>query len=598
MANELGKEIRIEDSAEWRTAVPRPGQVLEVELSGTHLNVSEETWGAFMVVSTFIGPHNSLTVVVRYLGCEGVAAGEELEGQALIRPLHVHLCPDAGCIAHLEEQPCVIHARVIRLWAWESFREGGYLNHFNKIAGDVWIQELVSEVLEAADPERPAPEEAEKPAKGAKPSGKATAKRAARPKAGETKPKKRPAAKAGDAGGDGKTDAGAGTGRALTEELKQRLRRRLRAAREGGKDPGGEDGSFELVGDVQQVSDEAEDEESSMPDSEEVQALDSGAMLGEAALRAHAGKAKAVKPTAAIKDGTTRGLETQLIQKALRKNKDRGRTMKRKKDSSREKKDGGAAALAKALQMVLKGTKKGKKKKRGKVAGSGRKKKKKRRVRLKDGQIVSVTDSSSVSSSGDEPEASLESVDEFEAPLKKKSQELTSGVKIMTYFQLHIKGQRQGYLQEMRELHHLAASIDRLRRGDLGTTGDSLAARFIAVHQSILGAGWSTARHMELNPMEDNSAASTAMLLATRKHAKLVAKSQGQQYMPGFGRGRGKGGRGDWQQSTEYRNDYKGEKGKSKKGKTKGRGKTYQQEWMPSGTEWAKSKEKPEEKTA
>lgn len=634
MAEEFGKEIRLEDGLEWGTTNPRPGQVIEVELSGTHINVAEETWAAFMVVSASQATDRSLTLVVRYLGCESAAAGEELEAQALARSVHIHMCPHAGCIAALEEQPCVIHARVIRVWLWDTFKDSGYLSNFSKLAAEMWLKEITAGVLEEAGVpigDVPAAHPGKKRKPGERGVPKSAQKRKAKPKGEEDPSKGKKKAEAGaekvsKIGGD-KEVKGAGAGRALSKELKQRLRERLKNAREEGTVGEDDAGSFELVQDAEEISDEEEEAESSDPPSEEGKILDSGAMLGAAALQAHVSKKK-VDKVEAIKDGTSRNLETQLIQRALHRKKEETKKATGRKKVKKRKGTDGTSALARALRLLVKQSSSSGTKKKRKEKQKG-KKQKKRKVKLSNGQIVSLSASSSPSSPSEEPEESADSIDECEAPLKKKSQEkpgsvlelltshvrnmldqgsttnvntldqnLTSGVKVMTYFQLHIKGQHQGYLREMRELHHLAATIDHLRRGDLGTTGDSLAARFIAVHQSILDAGWATARHLELNPMEDGSAASTAMLLATRKHAKRVAKSQGVYYPGSSGKGRGKGGRGEWYQGGDYRTEFKGEKGKTKKGKGKGKGRSPAQEWTPSSGDWAKNKEKPEEKTA
>ena len=75
-------------------------------------------------------------------------------------------------------------------------------------------------------------------------------------------------------------------------------------------------------------------------------------------------------------------------------------------------------------------------------------------------------------------------------------QSVTSGVKVMSYLNLFVKASYPHHLRELRELHHLASVIDLLRAGDLGRAADGLAARFIAVHQSVVDGGWSTARHL------------------------------------------------------------------------------------------------------
>lgn len=174
---------------------------------------------------------------------------------------------------------------------------------------------------------------------------------------------------------------------------------------------------------------------------------------------------------------------------------------------------------------------------------------------------------------------------------------VVSGVKVMSYFTLHIKPAFSTHLRELRELHHLAACIDTIRIGRIATAGDAMAARFVAIHQSLLDSNWHTARHMEIYPMEDSTAASTAVVLATRRHSRQVAKALGYGASTGWPRGRGKGGRGEW----TYPGDSgagKGDKGKGKKGRGKGgKGRDKGGDWSNQVSEWKNQKEKPEDKT-
>ena len=100
--------------------------------------------------------------------------------------------------------------------------------------------------------------------------------------------------------------------------------------------------------------------------------------------------------------------------------------------------------------------------------------------------------------------------------------------------------------------------------------------------------------------MEDTSSGSAAIVLATRKHGKLVEKVQGRDrnswgsWYPA-NRGRGKGG---WKGSGEgnYGGNYggKGDKGKGKDKGKKGKGRGAQ--WDQRVAEWGANKEKPEDK--
>ncbi|CAL1162770.1 unnamed protein product [Cladocopium goreaui] len=255
-----------------------------------------------------------------------------------------------------------------------------------------------------------------------------------------------------------------------------------------------------------------------------------------------------------------------------------GRNKAKKKRKS--SKDGKKKEIADALVQILMPSKSKKDKKEKKKKP---KKKKKKKRKLMDGTIVSCS-SSYDSTSEDQEEEKDSSESDMEAPIRRKSRDhpgsvlailtshvreqmeqgaltevpeggptVTGGVKVATYF-AHVKPSFPHQLRELREMHSLAATIDLLRKGDIARVGDSLAARYMALHQVLLDQNWATARHMELHPMEEAAAGSPALVLASRKHGRLVDKVQGRPSSPwaswqGGGRGRGKGtwkGSSDW----------------------------------------------------
>ena len=178
------------------------------------------------------------------------------------------------------------------------------------------------------------------------------------------------------------------------------------------------------------------------------------------------------------------------------------------------------------------------------------------------------------------------------ADLPSHDRRVTSGVKILSYFHQHIKVPYASHQRELREMYTLDASLDLLCTGDVARVGDALAARFIALHQSLLDQNWSTARLMELFPLEDASAATSSLVLSSRKHAKLVEKVQGKgtASWSGWGNRGGGKGKGDWNYANE--SGGKGKKGKEgNKGKNKNRGWGSQEK---GGADWAKTQDKPE----
>ena len=142
----------------------------------------------------------------------------------------------------------------------------------------------------------------------------------------------------------------------------------------------------------------------------------------------------------------------------------------------------------------------------------------------------------------------------------------------------------------------LLITLDLLRRGDVARVGDSLAARFMALHQALLDQSWATARHMELHAMEETSAGSAALVLASRKHGRLVEKVQGRGggSWPGWSGGARGRGKGSWKGSGEAPWGQRGEKGKGKEKGKKGRGKNAA--WENKVGDWEKNKEKADEK--
>ena len=171
-----------------------------------------------------------------------------------------------------------------------------------------------------------------------------------------------------------------------------------------------------------------------------------------------------------------------------------------------------------------------------------------------------------------------------------KSHRVTSGVKVTTYFNMHVRPSYQSHVKEMREMYMLSVTIDLLRKGDLPKVGDSLAARFMAIHQSLVDQNWLTARHMELFPLEETTAASSAMVLASRKHGRLWDKVQGKGWPSWGGKGKGGGSRQDWNAWPEA--PQKGKRGRGNKGK--GKGKEKGSGGDRANQDWEKNKDKPE----
>lgn len=173
----------------------------------------------------------------------------------------------------------------------------------------------------------------------------------------------------------------------------------------------------------------------------------------------------------------------------------------------------------------------------------------------------------------------------------------TVGVRLNSYFHIVVRPTLGTALNQKRELHHLSLALDMLRQGELSGLGDLLAARFMAIHQSVVDQGWGAARHLELLPYEEGAATTPAVILQARKHAQLANKvTYGDAWTWSTSKGArgGKGRQGQWNDG-EWQGDIKGKGKRNPKGKGKGK-----QPWKGQGNSGeaadSKTKEKPGDK--
>lgn len=598
-------QVGLEDLVEWQSAVVPSGTILEVDLGYSSMNTGREIWAAFYVLESGMRDDGSLELSVRCLGAE-----EEESKKMLFKHMNgkiagkIHMCTSRPCFQNTPDEDVVLHVTLVRIWTEESFRSAHC---------DYVTDHMMRQIPKWAA--------APTPIMGVDPT----------PKRGGAPPKKTPTTsrrkkRTPPPGTESVAkDDKSGAGTTVTPEMRRKLRARLDAIREqtlGSGTPGVED--LELDAELEE---DGCSEEDSIEHAPEESKLTGGTLITKVKKPLGSGKGVSKDPKAilALEDqnvSSFRSSRGQLVSQVLQASKlnRSGKKKKKKKDSQ-----SGTKKLAQALKSILDGKEKSKDHKKKK------KKRSRKRVLNADGVIVSCSDSSENSSSRDSEEDQQSSDSDYETPLKKRSRDhpgsvlqlltshvqqqleqnatldventsdsLTSGVKIMTYFMLHLKPMFPTALRELREMHHIAACLDTLRQGDVARTGDGMAARFMAIHQSLLDQGWQTARHMELHPLEEASAAGPSVVLATRKHSKLVAKVTGT-YQPTTwnfnAKGRGRGGKSDWYSGYDAKGDGKNEKGKGKKGKGKRKGKTNQWDWSNAGGEWKEKKDKGDDKT-
>ena len=627
-----GAEVSLEDTAKWGVVALHRGDLVEVDLSSTNWEPVVEASAAFLVLDTITEADRSLSVEVKCVGCENpvtlVSLMEKMGERGFI-----HLCITKPCVDPRGEGRFTLHTTRAKFWKWSDFQmacfylEGGAREVIEKLVEE---QRLPSEgervpSVEDVPKKRPAARRPSKPkATAVKPA--ATPSRRAKgggvPLAGVTgdgakKPGKMAAKEQEKPIEEGEPR------KDVTPALRARLRSRLEEAKK--KVGAGEEEAIRIGSEEEEDSSGGFSPSSSnyAPEMTElttgsgllprppVLAIADGREDGmkekrkrkkEKGKKAHSSRKKEDRDlgTSIVTTSSWRG---QLLEQAVQAARV-GRSSKKKRREKSSKEEGAAAKLTAALTEILGGDGDGKRPRKEKKDKKRKKKKKKRRRRVRRDGVIESCSSSSYSTS-EISEESISSDTDMETPIRKRSRDspgsilamltahvkeqleqsaavdvnsaetsVTSGVKILTYFTLQLKTNFPTHHKELRELHHLAVTMDTLRRGDIARTGDSLAARFMAIHQSLLDQNWSAARHLELYPMEEATAASSSVILATRKHSKMVAKMQGYQQggFWGQGRGRGKGGRGDWYGSYEVKGDHKGKKGKKGDAKGKGRG--------------------------
>eukprot|EP00435_Cladocopium_sp_Y103_P064583 s378_g26.t1 len=610
---EEGTELNLEDLREWSAFSPTRGQVVEVYLLKTDIVGASDSWAAFLILQVSTRLDGSLVLLVKHLGCEDKEFSKPLDDRFNTADCCLHVCLSVPCIdSGGEGDPLpltYLHVTHLRVWSLTGFQSvPNYVTAARFKMASGWLEPTV--MKRPATRRRGGAPPGDPPPEGDPPK----------------KPGRGPKAKAG-----ANKSKDADNVSKIPEKEKEYLRGKLRDTRLRlqGEEPAGRRKKrspppSEVISDEDAEDGQSADEFSYAPDE---LPLRTGTTLEdqtrELAKADAQGKTRSIRggdrsgamARAATRDGALRGLSGQLVQKALEVSKAQKKRTKKKSQKPKTN----AEKLSSVLTKILTGSKK-------EDGKEDPKKKKKKKRKLRDGTIISCSESSDdISSEGTEPETSDT---DLEAPLRKKTrdkpgsvlnmlvahvreqldqgalmdipnqkEQMTGGVKVMSYFNLFVKGAYPTHLRELRELHHLAACIDLLRSGDIAKAADGLAGRFIALHQSLVDGGWNAARHLEIYPMEEVSAAGAATILATRKYAKLVAKVQGT--APGSwntsGPRAGKGwkGKGDWNQV-----DAKG--GGKAEGKGKGKGKKGRGKWdsweAQNRKDWAASKEKPEEK--
>lgn len=627
MNPEEGEEFFIDDPERWGTLAVARGDVLEVHLPATNLDVEADIWAGFWVKQVTITAEGAYTVVLKSLGCSDPDWSKYLSGMFNRREGRAHFCDTVPCGAIGD---FAMHIRRVKVFSIAGFHRS-YMTSYTKRQVQKWDQEGHTDAGEEhLDLSGAAPRREQKEAEQDLLPGEEEDLLGSRPPA--LRPQKRPNA-----------------GRGVSEEERKMLRERLEDAR------GRMLERQQLAGDGKpvgarpptpppcEVSSEGASPSSPL-DEEDVamRELEDQAPQREAQKRLppKAKKKKRKKKTEAertppcgstsrmkaledSKDGTTRDLQSQLLQQAAQTALRKKAKEKAEKRKSNKKSPGWQLAqiLTKVIQSPGSQGHSGASGSNplGDAAKISKEKKKKkdkkdRKHKRKQGRSgmdpSSSPDSSGEDSSGSgsaegwdermEEDSSSSNEKKLVAPLRRKSRKrpgsvlqmlieharsqldqsakvgieaeenitVTSGVKLSSYFAIVVRPQLGQAMAQTRDLHHLSQCIDLLRQGDLDVLGDVLAGRFMSLHQSVLDGSWTTARHLELLPLEEGSAAGPAVVLQAQRHARLAEKvSPGAWHWQPSGKAKGGRGRG-----ANWADNHQEIKGKGKKG-PKGRGK-------------------------
>ena len=160
---------------------------------------------------------------------------------------------------------------------------------------------------------------------------------------------------------------------------------------------------------------------------------------------------------------------------------------------------------------------------------------------------------------------------------------VTSSARVQSYFQILVRPHLQGRPRDEKELYSLAVAIDTLRGGDIQRLADMLAGRYLAVETAALEGSWETAKWLEVSRL-DRGAASSDILLAARKHQRVIDRASGR---GSFSRSYDQywaSGHGEWTDAPTGRGKGKhGKKGKGKGKKSKNSKKSQSDPWWTGG---------------
>lgn len=636
-----GDLFSLQETAEWHMVTPVKGDVAVVPLKHTDLETASDSEAAFLVLGRSVTPDGGMELSARFIGGEDQEWSKAFSNWFNRRQGSIHLCPSIPC-THFDST--VLHTTQVRFFTLDSFT-ADYYGAAQRRQVKKWLEGGVASAGEEAEVIGEGAEKVSKKTKAdarEKGKGGATAKNPPKRPGVLRRPStsRKPAQDKtsqdrdealGDLTGAGlgneesgplpedlRTEEGQGLSKAATTDLRSRLEA-LRSRLGGGA------ASRRVQFEEQERVVDAEGAE---PDKERT----SDSVRGSRSLTSGLSLRRKVDKAEASKDISSRNISAQLALQA-QQTMTEGRSLRRTREDGGRETEENKEEILQLLNRVLGkdpsagGGRSGEdppdRGSRGRSRSSRRRDKrrrkdkgKRRKRKLVNGVLMSTSSSehSSDGYSGSESE-------EFEAPMRRRSRHnpgsvlrllvqkaqtaldqsalvevdpslnsaITKGVKLVTYYQLHVRPHFNHARGPMRDMYLMAQTLDLIRSGQIARAADHLAGHFLATHQSLMDQGWSQAKFLEVIEGEEMSATSASILLETRKHAKASLKAE----MPdawnpmrsrGWFGGDGKG-KGWWQH----------DKGKSKSKKGKGKDKHDKGKDLKGKNAWKDNQDKPDQ---
>ena len=648
-----GDLFTLTEMADWHMLTPVKGDVAWISLPTTDMENAPNCCAAFLILDRSVTGDGGMTLTAKFIASEDQGAAKELSTWFNRRGGGLHLCSSSPC-THFD--PALLHCTQVRFFTVENFAEDCYgpaqRRQVKKWLGAGEVTDVEGEPREI----RVSAEE--DGLSVAKKVGREKGKGGNTPSTPGQRPgvlRKRPAASVAAPGTKPGIDQANAKARSspkrsamevLGEEPERELAEDLRIEEGEELSKAGtadlkkklETLRLRLGGDPKpkrvQFDKKATDIEPE--DAEQEASAGTDFALGPKGLNTGPNLRRVQQPSEATRGISSKSISSQLALQAqqMAEVSTEARKSSRTPASSKEGEEKEVLAL---LNRVLRrsssagrsedgGDPPDRDEKRGRSGSRKKGKKKRERGRKKKRKLINGVLMSASSSEDSSEDLSSSGSKDFEAPLRKRAKAspgsvlrllvkraqtaldqsalvdmdplnnsaITTGVKLVTYYQLHIRPHYAHARGQLRDMHLMAQTLDLLRAGLIAQACDHLAGHFIAIHQSLIDQGWGQARYLEVIEGEEMGATPASILLETRRHAKTSMRAENPEaWLPGrnrgwFGgdskgkgwwpadRGKGKGKKGKWR-----------DKDKNEKGK-EGKGKNVWKESMDKGEQAAK----------